>query len=552
MFLRKTKNPAGQTYYHIVESFRVGKKVRQRTLLSLGKAEEGHLDNILQSAIKQKQLLTISQIARELSIEKTFILGPLLILERLFEDLGLNKVIEKIKSSHPRLGFDLKKVLFTLVVSRFVEPSSKLKVFEHWQKFFYPEMMDGDLKLHHIYRAMDLLCLHKEEIEKSLYWQGRDLFNLEVDVVLYDLTTLRFESVRTDLGELRQFGYSKERRCDVTQVVLGLLVDREGVPLGFEVYPGNTFEGQTLSDIVDKMRKKFHVRRFIFVADRGLLSRKNIDKLCEDEGEFIVGMKMGLLTKAKIREVYNLDNFNWVVAGQLAVYEVEHEGHRCIITWSKKRFDRDKKSRESLLEKIQRKLSFKSVKASSFVSNKAYKKYVKIPNDKTQRPTLDEEQIRKDSEKDGFFAVLTNVRDMPAESIIGNYKELWKIEDAFGELKGNLKARPVFHWTDKRIIGHLTLCFLSYLCEAHLTKRLREKKLMLKSPAVGKGSNKKIKPRPLTVVEAMKELREVRAIPVKIRDQVVWTRTDITGNALALFRATGVGPPPKILKTKKM
>ena len=129
MFLRKTKNPAGQTYYHIVESYRIGKKVRQRTLLSLGKASEGHLDKILQSAIKQKQLLTITQIARELSVEKTFILGPLLILERLFEDLGLNKVIERIKSSHSRLGFDLKKVLFTLVVSRFIHPSSKLEVF---------------------------------------------------------------------------------------------------------------------------------------------------------------------------------------------------------------------------------------------------------------------------------------------------------------------------------------------------------------------------------------------------------------------------------------
>ena len=91
--------------------------------------------------------------------------------------------------------------------------------------------------------------------------------------MLYDLTTLRFESTRTDLGKLRQFGYSKERRSDCTQVVFGLLVNRDGIPLGFEVFPGNTFEGKTLSDIVDKMRKKFNVRRFIFVADRGFYQR---------------------------------------------------------------------------------------------------------------------------------------------------------------------------------------------------------------------------------------------------------------------------------------
>ncbi len=296
MFIRKIKNPTGQTYYHIVESYREGKKVRQRTLLSLGRIEDGNLEALVQSAGRHLDILTASQLAKELSTEE----------------------------------------------------------------------------LQHIYRTMDLLCSHKGEIEKSLYWHGRDLFNLEVDIVLYDLTTLRFESTRTDLGELRQFGYSKERRSDCTQVVFGLLVDRDGIPLGFEVYPGNTFEGKTLSDIVDKMKKKFKVRRFIFVADRGLLSRGNIEKLGEDKGEFIVGMKLGSLA---------------------------------------------------------------------------------------------------------------------------------------------------------------------------------EKKLMFKSPALGKSH---VKPRPLSVVEAMQSLKEVRAIPVKIRDQIVWTRTDVTGNALALFRAARVGLPPKILKTHRM
>ena len=138
-----------------------------------------------------------------------------------------------------------------------------------------------------------------------------------------------------------------------------------------------------------------------------------------------------------------------------------------------------------------------------------------------------------------FFGVLTNVKDLSADEVITSYKELWKIEDAFGEFKGYLKARPVFHWTDHRIIGHLTMCFLAYLCEAHLTKRLREKKVVLKSPATGIGD---VKQRPLTVVEAMRELKEVRAIPVTIRNQVIWTRTNITGNANSLFKACWCGP----------
>ena len=167
-------------------------------------------------------------------------------------------------------------------------------------------MISGNLGLHQIYRAMDLLCEHKEEIEKGLFWHNRDLLNQKVDVVLYDLTTLRFESVREDLGKLRRFGYSKEMRTDCTQVILGLLVDPEGIPLGFEVYPGNTFEGKTLEDIVKKMRNKFNVRRFIFVADRGLFSAKNLEEIrdrcgenAQEGGEFIVGMKLGVFPKRR-------------------------------------------------------------------------------------------------------------------------------------------------------------------------------------------------------------------------------------------------------------
>ena len=161
---------------------------------------------------------------------------------------------------------------------------------------------------------------------------------------------------------------------------------------------------------------------------------------------------------------------------------------------------------------------------------------------------LNEKAIAEDALRDGYFGVLTNVTDMKAEEIVSNSKTLWIIEDAFGEIKGTLKSRPVFHWTDQRIIGHLTLCFLAYLCEALMTKSLREKNLTLESPAV---ENEMIKPRPLTVVEAMRELQEVRAIPVKIRTTLMWVRTDINGNASKLFSAIGLKAPPKVLNLTK-
>src|SRR3990170_2290746 len=198
------------------------------------------------------------------------------------------------------------------------------------------------------------------------------------NVVLYDLTTLRFESTREDLGELCRFGYSKEMRSDCTQVVLGLLVDTDGIPLGFEVYPGNTFEGATLVDIVKRMREKFKIRRFIFVADRGLFSAKNLEHIrahCGDEekGEFIVGMKLGVI-KQRHDEFYDRSRFT-KMNDELECYETTHNGDRCIITWSKKRAERDRETREDILSKIRKKLTKKST-PKNFVSNTNYRKYV--------------------------------------------------------------------------------------------------------------------------------------------------------------------------------
>jgi transposase len=547
MYVKTTKNSAGQKYYHLVESYWEDGRSRQRTLMSLGKAGEDRMDDVVAAISKHKEVFTILEMAKSISVEDTYILGPLLILERLFRDSGIDSVLSSVAAAHPKLGFDLRSLVFTMVASRFVEPGSKLKVYEWWQQKFFPGLVAEKIELHQLYRALDVLCEHKEEIEKKLFYHDRDLLNLNVDVVLYDLTTLRFESTRTDLGKLRQFGYSKERRSDLTQVVLGLLVTPEGVPIGFEVYPGNTFEGKTISSIVDKLREKYKVRRFIFVADRGLFSQKNLAELRgkNRQGDFIVGMKLGVFKK-RHDEFYDISKFHWINE-ELAVYETTHEGDRCIVTWSKKRAKRDERAREDVLDKIRRKLSKKKIKAKDFVSNKTYQRYVTGLSGESEL-ALNQKAIEEDAKKDGFFGVITNVNDMTAKTVVENYKSLWIVEDAFGEIKGNLKARPVFHWSDDRIVGHLTLCFLAYYCESLMTIALREKEIMLESPAIDDGI---IKERPLTAVEAMRELSEVRAIPVKMKKTTIWVRTDIKGNAFKLFSAIGLKPPPKVLSLQK-
>lgn len=551
MYVKVTKNQSGQTYYHLVESYWKDGKSKQRTLMSLGREGADRMDEVVAAISKHKDVFNILELAKSIDVKDTYILGPLLILDRMFRESGIDNSLKRISEKHPKVGFNLRQLVFTMAVTRFIQPGSKLKVYEHWQKRLYPGMIEQDIGLHQLYRTLDILAKHKEEMEVDLFWHGRDLLSMEVDVVLYDLTTLRFESTRTDLGELRQFGYSKERRSDCTQVVFGLLVTPEGVPLGFEVYPGNTFEGKTISDIVEKLRGKYRVRRFIFVGDRGLFSKKNLADLRGKDklGEFIVGMKLGVF-KDRHDEFYDMSRYTWL-NDDLAIYETTHEGDRCIVTWIRARAERDRRAREDILDKIRRKLSKKKITAKTFVTNTTYQRYV-VGLDDGKSFTLNEQAIAEDSLRDGYFGVVTNVTNMSAKAIVDNYKTLWIVEDAFGELKGNLRSRPIFHWTDQRIVGHLMLCFLAYYCEALMTKALREKHLMLESPAI---DDEIIKPRPLTVVEAMRELQEVRAIPVKVRSSTIWVRTDISGNAHKLFSAIGLKAPPKVLnfdKTKNL
>lgn len=548
MYIRITKNSRGDAYYHLVESFRHEGKVRQRVLLSLGRVEEGRLEQLAKAIGKHLDQITALNLAESIDICQAYLYGPLLLMEHMTERLGIREILASIARSHDRLQFDFERAVFSMVTSRFMEPVSKLGLFDRMLDRFYPGLFENEIELQHLYRSLDLLSTHKEEIERKLFYYGKDLFNVQVDVVLYDLTTLRFESTRTDLANLPRFGYSKEQRSDCTQVVLGLLTDTQGIPLGFEVHPGNTFEGKTLEGMVRKLRKKYTVNRFIFVADRGLFSAANLKYLRKDSGEFIVGFKIGTSKKTMQDEFYDISRFTFV-NDELAWYETQNDQDRYIVTWSKVRAERDRKTREDILDKIRQKLSKKKVSDKAFITNSNYKKYVCI--DGKDRPVLNMEAIEKESKRDGFFGIITNVKkdSMAAERIISEYKQLWHIEDAFGELKGTFKTRPMFHWTDERIIGHIMICFLAYLCDAHLTKSLREKAEQFRSKTVEKGW---IESRALTSVQGMKELNQVLAIPVRVGKQKIWVRTDIPENAMKLLMAMNMKIPPKVLEKEKM
>jgi hypothetical protein len=543
MFVRVTKNSAGQSYYHIAESYREGGKVRQRIVLSLGRIEDGKVDQLADSLARHTDRLTAQQIAKSLRIEKSYVLGPLLVLERLFESLGVDATLKWTQSQHRKRHLAVRDIVFGLLAARLVRPSSKLAVYEDLWERLYPAMVGPKPRLEHIYRTLDVLAEHKDEIETRLSAHGRNLFNRQVDVVLYDLTTLRFESTVVEPGALRQFGYSKERRSDCTQVVVGLLLDPRGVPLGFEVYPGNTVETATMRGIIEKMTKKLSVRRFIVVADRGLLSDENLEVIRKSGAQFIVGMRIAKLAK-KRPELFDRLRFS-KVEPDFFTMSTCFGPDRGLVTWSQQRADRDRKTREDILAKIDKKLAHKRVSTKSFVSNSNYRTFLKGID--TGKPELDPEKVARAAERDGFFAIVTNIDEMTDRELWAHYKDLWRIEDAFGELKGTLKARPVFHWTDHRIVGHLTLCFLGLLCEAHMTLAVRDAHLVRHGAAADLGI---IQHRPLCAVPGLTELAEVRVLPVALAGCLYWVRTDISGNAAKLLRALHVRIPPNVIKTE--
>jgi hypothetical protein len=207
VFIRTTRNASGQAYYHLVESYRDEGTVRQRTLLSLGRVEDGQLEQLAAAIAKHTQMCTALDLAKSVDVESTYVLGPLLVLQGLFQRLGIDEVIERVQSQHPRLGMSLRQAVFSLTVARFIRPSSKLAVYEQLLGSLYPAMLGAELKLHQLYRTLDVLATAKDDIETSLFAHGRDLFTRQVDVVLYDLTTLRFESTH-ETEQLRRFGFS--------------------------------------------------------------------------------------------------------------------------------------------------------------------------------------------------------------------------------------------------------------------------------------------------------------------------------------------------------
>jgi len=294
MFVRtKTfvnKDGSKRIYLQIAKSVWENGKPHQRVICTLGRLKDlkrGGMDTLIRGLSKFSEKLEVVEISKDLLAKDDKDYGAPLIFKRLFKVLGLEDILDAYLSHHNHI-FPVKEAIFAMLLNRILTPSSKLRVYE-WLDEVYDPRLEG-LQLQHLYRSLDFLDEHKEKIEKDLFERVKNLFNLKLDVVFYDTTSIYFEGEGPE--SLAVKGFSRDHRPDTNQVIIGILMTGEGIPIGCEIFPGNMYDSKTLKTALATLSRRFKIGRVIFVADRGMAGEKNLS-LIEKEGyEYIVGVKM--------------------------------------------------------------------------------------------------------------------------------------------------------------------------------------------------------------------------------------------------------------------
>lgn len=472
-FLRIERKKSGD-YLRIVRSLRKEGKATHETIYSLGKVQDYTPEQLSRIGDKLKQaageelpeLIRIKD--QQLEELGRYNYGFYLVYHRIFCYYTLDKVFLRIEK-RLKLSFSLSNAVMLMLLERLHDPVSKLGNFHNQQDYLGID----SVKLHYLYRSLDYLADNQQYLQRHIFQTNRDLFNQTLDVVFYDVTTFYFESEHEKEGALRQKGFSKDGKIGSTQVVFGLLIDKDKNPVGYQLYKGDTFEGHTFMDMVKKLKIEYQIDRMVLVADRGMLSKSNREVVTENGYEFILGERLKNLPKAVKEKMLDLSQYQltWVSSAEIPVvvrYHVfSHDGRSIIATYSQKRADKDKKDREERIARAEQLLQYPSQ-----LKNKARRFYLK--SDGKDKYVLDVEKIKNAAKYDGFLAITTNAREIGPEDILDHYHHLFQIEHSFCTFKSYLETRPMFHWTDKRIEGHICLCYLSYVLLNHLVQRLKK------------------------------------------------------------------------------
>jgi putative ubiquitin-RnfH superfamily antitoxin RatB of RatAB toxin-antitoxin module len=406
-----------------------------------------------------------------LKIQQTRALGCPLVIETLWERLGLRKTLKDIEQG-AGVQVPYERALLAMVANRLCEPESKLGVWDRWLSTVYLPSCQG-LKLRHLYEAMDLLQAHAEQVEKTVFFQTADLFNLEVDLIFYDTTTASFHVDQEDDegAGLRKFGHSKEGFW-APQVVVALAVTREGIPVRSWVLPGNTADVSTVERVRADLRG-WNLGRAMFVADSGMNSEDNRSELAKACGKYLLACRMAgvadikrdVLTKRGRYTVFR-DNLH---AKEVIVGDGERR-KRYILCYNPKEAKRQRRHRQMTVELLEDELQRHKDNSSTaqwaieLLASRRFKRYLRIL--KSGQVRIDRAAIREAEKYDGKWVIETNDDTISLEDAACGYKGLMVIERCFRSLKRTqIRMTPMYHWASRRIEAHVKICVLSLLIE---------------------------------------------------------------------------------------
>lgn len=532
MFVRLKRvraNGRDYEYVQLVQSHRVGGRVRQEVVANLGRYDQlvasGSLDSVITGLGRLSERLTVLDALRDGDVvaEKPRPWGPTLVFDRLWRDLGLHQILGDLARARA-FEFDPERVAFAMALQRLGHGARGSD--RDGRKWLSGMHGFGDVPaLHQYYRTAGFLADVKEELELRLYERGRDLFNREVDVALFDTTTAYFEGEGPTIACK---GKSKDGKYDHNQIVIGVVLTRDGWPLCAEVWPGNKTDVTTVRPILEKLSKRFSIGRVVFVADRGMTSRKNIAALEQAGYDYIVGSRMRADHEVRDRVLARAGRYR-DVEENLRVKQVEVDGRRYVICLNPIEAERDRLARESILTMLREKVAGQGAKV--LTSNRGFQRFLATP--KGAPLTIDEAAVARDARYDGKYVLRTST-DWAAADVARAYKTLWQVEHFFRDFKDVVTVRPIFHHNERNVRGHVVGCFLGLTLAVALRKGL---------DAIGTK---------VEWVDVVRDLHGVCAVPLELGGTNYVVRTELPEHAYLAFRAVGARPPPRLQRTVGM
>jgi transposase len=460
-------------------------------------------------------------------------LGSVLVLQALWKRLGLQEELLEL-CGKKGLSAPYERALFAMVANRLCEPASKLGLWDRWLPTVHLPCCQ-QVKLAQFYEAMDLLAKHAAELERAAFWRLADLFNLEVDLLFYDTTSVSlcidYEDSEGDDAEqaLRRWGRNKEGGSSI-QVVVALAVTRDGLPVRSWVFPGNTADVSTVKKVRADLRE-WKLGRCLFVADCGMNSEENRKELARACGKYLLAVRAD--EKEVAEEVLTRSGRYQHVSDNLRVKEVVvgdgEMRRRYLLCFNPKEAERQKRHREEVLAEIREELSQHrslETRAKWTAMMRASKRtgpYLSVGAAGTLY--IDPERVARAEKLDGKWVLMTNDDSLSAEEAATGYKALAVIERCFRGLKSaQIDMRPMYHWLGRRIEAHVKICVLALLLQRVAERECNEPWLRLRT-----------------------ELRNLQATEIRSSTHRLFRRNEISEGVAKILKALKIPAPKPIL-----